>query len=242
MRSTPARFLPALLLSALVPTAASATVTVDIAYVSEYVFRGIEQQDAAWQPAITYTHETLSLGVWSSQALTHRTESWAAGNEIDVWGTYGIALDDATTLTLGGTAYLYGSARSHLAEPDLTWELSLGVSRAFGPVTVSATWFHDFKLKSDTLCVAVTRSHALPGGWGTLEYGAYVAANDIGDADGSLPGSAGFSYRYYGADFSWKRPLTAALQAKAGLHYVGVAGLPGAPDNLWFHVGLAAEF
>lgn len=242
MRSTPVGLLSILFISAIVPPVARAVVTVDVAYVSEYVFRGIEQQDAAVQPAITYTHETLSLGVWSSQALTNRKESWASGNEIDVWGTYGMTLGDATTLTVGGTAYLYGSARPQFAEPKHTWELSLGLSRTFGPVTIGATWYHDFKLESDTLALTAGGSFPLPGNSGTLEYGAYVAANDIGDADGDLSGTTGFSYRYFGAGLTWKHPLTSALHAKVGVHYVGVAGLPGAPDNLWFHAAIAAEF
>lgn len=220
----------------------ASTLTIDVTCASEYVFRGVEQQDAALQPAVTYTRDALSLGLWSSQALTNRSQSWARGNETDLWGSYDFALDERTTLTTGGTIYLYGSARAAAAEPDHTWELSLGLARDFGPVQVGATWYHDFKLRSDTLALTLSRGFELPRGWGSLELGAHFAANRIRDADGGLPGTGGFSYRYFGADLNWERPLTAALTAKAGLHYTGVGRLPGAPDNLWFHLGVSAGF
>ena len=41
------------------------------------------------------------------------------------------------TLTLGGTAYLYPSARPSFGEPDSTWELSAGVS---GPLVGVLSW------------------------------------------------------------------------------------------------------
>lgn len=248
MRPTTLRGAPVLVvLLALLPAPsakadAPPTLTAETAYVSEYVFRGLEQQDAALQPAITFTQGDLSLGLWSSQAIKRRTQAWARGNEIDLWGTYALKLDEAATFTLGGTAYLYGTARDALGEPGHTWELSAGLTRAFGPVSLGATWFHDFKLDSDTVVVTTGRSFTLPREWGTVDLCAYYASNRIGDANGDLPGTGGFSYRYYGADLAVKHPLTPKLSAKAGLHYVAVARLTGAPANLWFHLSISRDF
>jgi uncharacterized protein (TIGR02001 family) len=218
----------------------SYSLTTDFFFVSEYIFRGIEQQDAAFQPAVTFTKDTLSLGVWTSQALTNKSLVWAQGSEIDLWGTYGFKLTDALTATVGGTAYLYPSARPSLSEPDETYELSLGVSAPLGPLTGSATYFKDFVLESNTFQFGVAYSIPLPEGKGSFDLAATYAFNDIGDGDGDLPGTAGYDYRYYALSGTFAYKLTAAATLKLGATYTGVNRIPGAPKNLVFTVGVSA--
>lgn len=218
----------------------SYSITADVSYVSEYIFRGIEQQDAALQPAVTFTRDTLALGLWSSQGLAHQGANWAQANEIDLWFTYGVAFDKAT-LTAGGTAYLYPSARPSLGEPDRTWELSLGVAGPLGPLTGSATYFHDFVLDADTLEFRAAYSIALPDGRGSVDFGAFYCFNDLGDANGDLAGEPKLDYRYFGASAALTRKLTATTALKISINYVDVAGVPGAPGaNLWFAIGFTA--
>ena len=218
----------------------SYSITADFLYASEYIFRGIEQQDAAFQPAVTFTKDTLSLGVWTSQALTNQSLVWAQGSEIDLWGTYGFKLNDTFTATVGGTYYLYPSARPSLGEPDKTYELSLGLSAPLGPVTGTATYFKDFVLETNTFQFGLAYSVPLPESRGSVDFGAVYAFNDVGDADGDLPGTAGFDYRYYAlsATLAWK--LTAAATLKLGATYTGVNRIPGAPKNLVFTAGISA--
>lgn len=221
-------------------TSSSYSITADFVYVSEYIFRGIEQQDAAFQPAVTFTKDTLSLGVWTSQALSNRTTNWAQGNEVDLWGSYGFKVNDSVTLTLGGTYYLYPSARPSLSEPDDTFELSLGVSAPLGPLTGSATYFKDFVLESNTFQFGLTYSIPLPDEKGSFDLGAIYAFNDLGDVDGGLPGTAGLDYRYYALSGTLAYKLTAAATLKLGATYTGVNRIPGAPKNLILSVGLTA--
>ena len=218
----------------------SYSITADFMYVTEYIFRGIEQQDGALQPAVTFTKDTLSLGVWSSQGLANQSVNWAQANEIDLWFGYGIPFDKAT-VSVGGTAYLYPSARASFGEPDSTWELSLGVSGPLGPLTGSATYFHDFVLDADTFEFKTTYSVALPNDRGTLDFGAFYCLNDLGDANGDIAGEPKLDYQYFGASAALTYKLTGTTALKASVNYVDVDDVPGAPGaNLWFAIGVSA--
>jgi hypothetical protein len=218
----------------------SYSITADFAYVTEYIFRGLEQQDTALQPAVTFTKDTFSLGVWSSQALSNQSVNWAQGNEVDVWFSYGIPFDKAT-VSVGGTAYLYSSARPSFGEPDSTWELSLGASGPLGPLTGSATYFHDFVLEADTFEFKLAYSVPLPNDRGSVDFGAFYCLNDLGDANGDLAGSPTLDYKYFGAGAALTYKLTGTTAFKASLNYVDVDDVPGAPGaNLWFSIGFTA--
>jgi len=216
------------------------SITADFIYVTEYIFRGIEQQDGALQPAVTFTQDTLSLGVWSSQGIANQSVNWAQANEIDLWFTYGIAFDKAT-VSVGGTAYLYPSARPSFGEPDSTWELSLGVSGPLGPLTGSATYFHDFVLDADTFEFKAAYSIALADGKGSVDFGGFYCLNDLGDANGDIAGEPGLDYQYFGATTAITYKLTRTTALKASVNYVDTDDVPGAPGaNLWFAIGFTA--
>lgn len=217
----------------------SYSVTADFVYVSNYIFRGLKQTDSAFQPAVTFTMDTLSLGVWTSQAVANQSQGFAQGNEVDLWGTYGFAAGPAT-VTVGGTAYLYPSARASLGEPDETYEGSVGLSAPLGPLAGSATWFHDFVLDSDTLQFGLAYGVPLPDDRGSLDFAAAYGFNDIDDGNGNHPGHTGATYRYYafGATLSYK--LTAAAKLKLSANYSGATSVPGSPNDFWVTVGVSA--
>lgn len=214
----------------------SYTISTDFTLASEYIFRGIEQQDRAFQPSITVAYEALTLCIWTSQALNHKNESWAQGNEIDFTVAYAIALPNDATLTLGGTYYYYPSARPSFGEPDVTYEPSLAISGTIGPVNASASYYHDFVLKSDTFEFALTYSVPMKAeGRLSLDLIAQYGFNKIEDGNGDLPGTGGIDYRYHclHANFGYK--ATASTTVKFGAHYVDVSRLAGAPGaNLWY--------
>jgi uncharacterized protein (TIGR02001 family) len=219
----------------------SYSITTDFTYVSEYIFRGIEQQDQAFQPSVTFIQDTLTLGVWTSQGINNQNLVWAQGSEIDLTGSYGIPFGEKYTFLVGGTYYWYPSARDSLGEPGYTWELSGGVAGPVGPLTGSATYFHDFKLKANTFEFTLAYSVPLSNQNSTLDVSAGYGFNDIGDGNGGLPGESGYDYRYYHAHATYGYKLTPATTLKIGLHFVDVSKLAGAPGaNLWFSVGLTA--
>lgn len=217
----------------------SYSITTDFTYASEYIFRGVEQQDQAFQPSVTFTKDTLSLGVWTSQAITNKNLVWAEGSEVDLWGGYGIPFAEKYTFTVGGTYYLYPSARASLGEPDKTYELSAGVSGPVGPLTGTATYFHDFKLKANTFEFGLSYSVPLADKNSTLDLSAVYGFNDITDANGGLPGDGGVDYRYYCLHAVYGYKLTPAATLKVGLHFSDVSKLPGAPGaNTVLTVGI----
>lgn len=220
-------------------TKSSYSVTTDFVYASNYIFRGLKQTDSAFQPAVTFTMDTLSLGVWTSQAVANQSQGFAQGNEVDVWGSYGIAVGKAT-VAVGGTAYLYPSARASLGEDDNTYEGSIGISAPLGPVSGSATWFHDFVLDANTLQFGLTYGVPLPDERGSLDFAASYGINDLDDGNGNLPGKGGPNYRYYafGATLSYK--LTTAATLKLSANYSGATSVPGSPNDFWFTVGVSA--
>lgn len=220
-------------------TKSSYSISTDFTFATEYIFRGIEQQDRAFQPSITLAYDALTLGIWSSQALNHKRESWAQGSEIDFTAAYAIPVTKDTTLTFGGTYYYYPSARPSLGEPDGTYEPSVGISGPLGPLAASATYYHDFVLRANTVLFTVAHGFALAGDKGSFDVSAFYGSNDITDGNGDLPGTGGVDYRFFGADAVLSYKASATTTAKVGAHYVDVSRLAGAPGaNIWFSVGV----
>lgn len=217
----------------------SYTITTDFVFVSEYVFRGFEQTDSAFQPAVTLTADSLSVGIWTSQAAANRSEGWAQGNEVDLWLTYGVPVGQST-LTFGGTAYLYPSARARLGEPDKTYEGSVALSGPLGPLTGTATYFHDFVLDANTVQFGLAHSIAMPDDKGSFDLSANYGFNKIDDGNGDLAGTGGVDYRYYLLTAALSYKLNDAATLKLSANYTGVNKVAGAPKNLWFSIGVSA--
>jgi uncharacterized protein (TIGR02001 family) len=122
----------ALLASAGAASAQDATITVNAAVTSDYVFRGFSQTDEspAVQAGVDVTVGSFYAGVWASNVdFLDNTEA-----EIDVYGgfrgeTAGYAWD------VGVVTYLYAPG----ANQDYDYvELKAAASRAFGPFTGGA--------------------------------------------------------------------------------------------------------
>ncbi len=219
--------------------ASSYSITTDFTYASEYIFRGLELSDQALQPSVNVKSGNLSLGVWSSQALSNRSAVFAQGSEIDVFGGYSFTLTESYTLTLGGTIYLYPSARPSLGEIDKTVEPSLSVSGPIGPLSGSATYYKDLDLEADTFQFSLGYSIPLPDEKGSFDLSATYGLADIGDTNAGLPGSSGLDYRYWAVSAAWSHKLTSAATLKVSANYTGVSRVTGAPKNLWFSVGVS---
>lgn len=205
----------------------SYTITTDFTYVSEYIFRGVKQQNTAFQPSISVVAGSFSGGLWTSQALDKRSASWAQGNEIDLFGAYSFKLSENYTLALGGTYYLYPSARSSLGELDETLESSLGISGPLGPLSSYATYFHDFDLDSDT-----------------FEFGLGYAGSfndrsgyEVGGSYGLASYDAGGDYDYYSAKVVVTYKLTPSATLKIGAYWADT-DIAGLGSNTWFSVGV----
>jgi len=222
----------------------SYSVTTDFSYTSEYVFRGIEQQDKAFQPSVEVTAGDAYLGLWTSQAITHQDASFAKGNEIDVYGGYKYKVNNALTLEGVGTYYYYPSSRSRLGETGHSWELGVGATYNISGFTPAVNYYYDFVLKSQTTQVSVGYSFPLTDIGTSLDFNVFGGHVDSRDLNGNRPGKSRESYDYYGADVSVPYKLSETATATAGLHYVDNRNVPvgTADNNLYFTLGVSVGF
>lgn len=218
------------------------SIATDFTYTSKYYFRGVKSQDSALQPSLTLTKGNASIGIWSSQALEHRSATWADGNEIDVSASYTHPIDKDYSLTFGGNLYTYPSARASLDELKHTTEFSLSLAGPVGPLSAELAVYRDIDYKSNTLQLDLSYSFALPNEKGSFDVGGYVGTTDIGDYNAGLAGTGGYNYRYYGLDASLSYKLGDHSTVKVGVHWTDVARLPSPSDNVWFSIGVGSEF
>jgi hypothetical protein len=206
----------------------SYSITTDFTYVSEYLFRGVKQQNNSFQPSVSVSAGNFSGGLWTAQAIDQRSASWAQGNEIDLFASYSFAVSEKYSLAVGGTAYLYPSARPSQGELDETFETSLGISGPVGPLSVSATYFHDFDLDSDTIELG-------------LGYGGTISdksSYEVGLTYGMARYDAGGDYDYYAAKFTVSYQLTPSASLTIGAYWSDT-DITGLKSNTWFSVGVS---
>lgn len=239
LNSEQANHMKKLLLTTLVFVAASLSadeakssysISTDFTFVSEYIFRGVKQQSASFQPSVTITSGGFTAGVWTAQALEDRAATWADGNEIDIFASYEMAITDAYAFTVGATSYQYPHARPLLGELDSTFELSAGISGPLGPLSGSLTYFRDFDLDANVYELG-------------LSYGADVndkTSYEVGGSYGIARYDAGGDYDYYAlkATVSYKLSEKTALTVGA---YWSDTDITGLKSNTWFSVGFSAD-
>lgn len=218
--------------------APSYSVSTDFTYTTRYYFRGVQQQQSAFQPSVAFAKGGLSLGAWSSYALEEKSTAWSRGEEIDLFGSYSVALAEGYTGTAGLTYYAYPSARSASSEPDSTYESFVSVAGPLGPLSGKVTFFHDFVYDSNTFQFDLGYSKPFADGAAQLDFGCYYGLNDIGDGDGDLPGTGGYDYKYYGADVSLSGKLSETATLKIGAHWTNTSDLAQPSPKLWLTVGL----
>jgi uncharacterized protein (TIGR02001 family) len=159
--------------------------TVDVPYVSSYVFRGMDLGGDAVQPSITYTTGAFNLGVWSNQPIINRTD-----DEVDFFGGYDFTLAKDWKLTVGGTLYWYPKLDTSGGADDQTFEPKVSISGPLGPVTSSLTLFHDTTLEVTTVEGSLGYSLPMHGGNGhTVDFGLNL---------GQVSPNVGRKYNYWG--------------------------------------------
>lgn len=91
---------------ALVSAQAFAEITGTVAATSEYLFRGVEQEDgAAVQGSLTWNNASgFYAGAWASNAAI------AGGNELDLYGGWTLEMGNGLSLDLGVIYYMYSEA------------------------------------------------------------------------------------------------------------------------------------
>jgi uncharacterized protein (TIGR02001 family) len=80
------------------------SVTVDVTYVSDYIFRGAKLGDASLQPSIEAAYGDFYAGVWHTSEISSSTTN---STETDLYAGYGFAVSDVVSLDAGVTRYTY---------------------------------------------------------------------------------------------------------------------------------------
>jgi len=235
----------ALLAASAAPMAAQAgdiSVSTSIDYVSDYVFRGVSLADSAIQPGVEVAVGDFTVGAWFSTGVGET--SILAGDEVDLYASYGFALSDLISASVGGTYYHYpqgGGLFSTNGGASGTYEVNAGL--AFDTVLApSVTAYYDFTLEAFTLEGGV--GHSFPAG--------DKSSVDLGATVGLVDGD-GFSYEYGSASASLGYAFTDAVSTYVGGNFVVssedtldfrdiVLGDGGKGSLFWAGVGVAAGF
>lgn len=226
------------------PQAASAqdvSVSTGVDIVSDYVFRGVSLADTAIQPYVEASVGNLTVGAWASTGFGET--SALAGDEIDLYASYGFDLSDGVSLSAGITYYHYPQGGSLFATDGGgagTYEASLGAS--FDTILApSLTAYYDFTLEAFT--VEGGLSHSIPVSEKT--------SFDLGATAGLVDGD-GFSYEYGSLSASLGYALSdntsayvggnLALSSEDSLDYSDILAGGGKGSLVWFGAGISAGF
>lgn len=191
-------------------------VSVDFAYATAYVFRGLRLSNRSFQPAVTVEHGPWSGGVWADLPAARGEQ-----HEFDPWLFYTWE-QDGTTWEAGAQYYHYPEARG--TDLRYSYEFSLGGSREVAwierlPLTAAAAVYYDARLETLSLEGSLSHTRALGTGRRLVDlswsvFGGHVDARHLAPDD---PGPKWRdAYRYYGAKAELAIPLGPRATLKLG--------------------------
>ncbi len=185
--------------------ASALSVTVDVTYVSDYVFRATQLANASIQPSVEAAYGDFYAGVWASDGISDAT-----GSEADLYAGYGLAIDDTFSVDAGVTRYTYqgGSAID-------TTEAFVGV-KADVVLSPKVYAYYDFDLDNTTVEGSVGYSLPVDAIKTSLDFSAAVGYVDLGNAVAGTPDS----YTYYSVGVAVPYKLSDTATLTAGVDYV----------------------
>ncbi len=83
----------------LIPTASFAQASVNIGWVSEYIFRGVPQDDSSAYVGLDFEKSGFYVGTWAADV--------GQGSEVDLYFGYGGNISDDLSYGVGATGYFY---------------------------------------------------------------------------------------------------------------------------------------
>ncbi|HEY8520758.1 MAG TPA: TorF family putative porin [Gammaproteobacteria bacterium] len=174
------KLLPALAIAAAaVPAVSSAEVTGNIGWVSEYLYRGIFQDDSSASAGIDYTSDGgFYIGSWLADV--------GQGLEQDVY--FGYSGGEDFTYTIGFTGYYYTDDFDDTYE-----EINLGIGYKMFALDVAVGEWDGFGQPADYTFASITISP---------EKGPYYKFGSFGDDFDGDYFEIGYSYDFMGVDLS----------------------------------------
>jgi len=132
-------------------SAQDSVLTLDLTADSKYIFRGLELAEASLFPSLQYSFDDMYVGIWAAVPMQNTD---AFSDEIDLYAGKSWALDEKTSVDMGGTFYTYPNA-------DDTFEAYFGISREMeGDYSLSAYLYRDIDL--NTWSTEFTFGYSMP--------------------------------------------------------------------------------
>ncbi len=218
---------------------------VDVAYASSHVFRGVERAGDSVQAGVEFSRDRLRGGLWVNQPFDGDDT-----REVDLNAAYVWQPADAFTLE-ASLAHAWfdevpGGGVDRALEAGLTVTLT-----PMGGCTPSLAYYHDFRLRADTVQTSVARSIALPKLGAFLEVNLFAGWVSGDDWRPDAPGPRRHdSYGYWGGEVELPYRVGAHTTVVAGLHYADSFGRSAtngpfgraSGDNLWVTLGVTLDF
>lgn len=217
------------------PLPENISITNDLTFASEYVFRGIEFADRSFQPTLELELDDFYAGLWAN--LPIETQQ----SELNYYGGYNFEVPEVPlTFDAGLTVYHFPDAGA-----ERTHELYFGATAedvGIPGLHAGAYYFFDMDLHSHV-------------GEASLGYDWDLAPMNLSDTSLGATLHAGLqgqtknktqSYNYYGGSLELAHALNEAATATAGAHYATAekydfgAGERG--KNLFWTLSLATSF
>ncbi len=205
--------------------ASALSVTVDVTYVSDYIFRGAQAGDASIQPSVEAAYGDFYAGAWHTSELSHND----GATETDLYAGYGFALTDIVSLDAGVTRYTYNGG----SNGDTT-EVYVGLS-ADVLLSPSVYYYYDFDL--ETYVVEGSVGYSLPIDAANLSLDLAASVGHVG-----APGDDR-TYYVVGASVPYALSETATLTV--GVSYIANDGdklIDGDEDGLVGSAGISIGF
>ena len=193
------------------------SVTVDVTYVSDYVFRGAKLGDASIQPSVEAAYADFYAGAWHTSEISHND----GATETDFYAGYGYKLNDKIKLDAGATAYTYNGGGNN---DTIEGYVGVSVDVLLSP---SVYGYYDFDL--DVATVEDSIGYSIP-------VDAIKASIDLSAKVGnvSAPGED-YTYGVAGVAIPYKLSETATLTV--GADYIindssSITGFSGDGDDI----------
>lgn len=218
---------------------------VDVAYASGYVFRGVERAGVSVQAAVEFNRDRLRGGIWVNQPFDRGDT-----REVNLNAAYTWQPADGFTLEASVAHAWFDEVPG--GGVDRSFETGLTATLApAGGFTPSFAYYHDFRLRADTMQASVARSIALTKLGAFLELNFFAGWTSGDDWRPDAPGLRRHdSYGYWGGAVHLPYRVGAHTTVVAGLHYADSFGRSAtngpfgraSSGNLWAAFGVTFDF
>jgi len=197
-------------------------VTLDVSYVSDYVFRGHQLADASIQPSVEAAYGDFYAGIWYSDAISQSS----TGSEADFYAGYNLKLNETFSADLGVTRYTYNGG----GQGDTT-EVFAGV-KANVLLTPSVYYYYDFDQEISSYIGTIGHSIAVAKLGISLDLSATYGYIQIPSSD----------YSYWGAGVAVPYKLSETAKLTGAINYTHADDSSSEQDQVVFSVGLSVGF